>query len=106
MTDENRTIADQIADEVLNAARPKARPVADILVERNKTHGDFADHAEITQVLKNSMRYGKNWDTLSHAQREALEMIAHKVGRILSGDPAHADHWDDIAGYALLGKKG
>jgi hypothetical protein len=35
-------------------------------------------------------------------QVEALEMIAHKIGRILSGDPNHQDHWDDIAGYAKL----
>jgi hypothetical protein len=31
-----------------------------------------------------------------------LEMIAHKIGRVLAGDPNHADHWDDIAGYARL----
>lgn len=32
--------------------------------------------------------------------REALEMIAHKIGRILAGDPAYDDSWVDIAGYA------
>jgi hypothetical protein len=31
-----------------------------------------------------------------------LEMIAHKIARILSGDPNHRDHWEDIAGYAEL----
>lgn len=31
-------------------------------------------------------------------------MILAKIARIVSGDPNHADHWDDIAGYALLGK--
>ena len=29
-------------------------------------------------------------------------MIAHKIGRILAGDPNHIDHWLDIAGYATL----
>jgi hypothetical protein len=42
------------------------------------------------------------WSRLDHSQAEALDMIAHKIGRILAGDPNHADHWDDIAGYARL----
>ena len=39
---------------------------------------------------------------LSPDQREALEMIAHKIARILNGDPDYADSWHDIAGYAQL----
>ena len=35
-------------------------------------------------------------------QQEALDMIAHKIGRIINGDPDYADSWDDIAGYAKL----
>lgn len=35
-------------------------------------------------------------------QREALEMIAHKIARILNGDPNYADSWHDVAGYATL----
>lgn len=35
-------------------------------------------------------------------QRECLEMIAHKIGRILNGDPHYEDSWRDIAGYATL----
>lgn len=31
-----------------------------------------------------------------------LEMIAHKIARILNGDPNYADNWHDIAGYATL----
>ena len=34
--------------------------------------------------------------------REALFMIAHKIGRIVNGDPWYADSWVDIAGYAKL----
>jgi hypothetical protein len=29
-------------------------------------------------------------------------MIAHKIGRIIAGDPDFRDHWDDLAGYATL----
>jgi hypothetical protein len=35
-------------------------------------------------------------------QREALDYIAGKLSRILSGQPGHADHFRDIAGYAEL----
>lgn len=35
-------------------------------------------------------------------QIECLEMIAHKVGRILNGDPHYHDSWLDVAGYATL----
>lgn len=74
-----------------------------LLAERGKTHGDYGDHARITQSLKNVMNEEAAWhNKLSHAQRETLDMIAHKIGRILAGDPNYADHWDDIAGYARL----
>lgn len=73
-----------------------------LLSERAKSHGDFDEHAAITQYLKDSMRSFPGWDRLSAAQRESLDMNAHKVGRILAGDPNFIDHWEDIAGYARL----
>lgn len=77
-------------------------PTQTLLSERAKTHGDFRDHARITQALKRAMRNESGFALLSDSQREALEMNAHKIGRILAGDPNFADHWDDIAGYAKL----
>lgn len=44
----------------------------------------------------------KDREDLDDDMVEALEMIAHKVGRILNGDPAYSDSWVDIAGYAKL----
>ena len=74
-----------------------------LLNERGKTHGDFSDHARITQLTKDLWRAsGKNWEHLTSEEAEALDMIAHKVGRILSGNPHYHDHWADIAGYARL----
>lgn len=29
-------------------------------------------------------------------------MIAHKLARIMNGDPNYIDNWTDIAGYAQL----
>ena len=74
----------------------------ELLNERGKTHGNFKDHAVITQKLKKIMTEGARWDTLSAVQKESLEMIQHKIGRILSGNSSFKDHWDDIAGYAKL----
>lgn len=75
-----------------------------ILSERQKTHGDFRDHARITYRLKQVLRdeaeiMGKQ---LSPVQSEALEMVCHKIGRIFAGNPDFIDHWDDIVGYATL----
>lgn len=74
-----------------------------ILSEREKTHGNFSDVAAMGQQLKAVMSMSKNWLALNHAQREALEYIQMKVARVLSGDRNYRDHWEDIAGYAILG---
>ena len=76
--------------------------VQQTLNERQSTHGDFADHARATQMLKTVIQNQPGWKNLSAMQRESLDMIAHKMGRILAGNPNHADHWHDIQGYAKL----
>lgn len=75
-----------------------------LLAERATTHGEYTEHARLTQSIMEICRSSRNWQRkkLSNMQRESLHMIAHKIGRILEGDPNHADHWDDIAGYARL----
>lgn len=72
------------------------------LIERGKTHGDFRTNGSIMQRLKINMRAEHGWENLTEEQKEALEMIQHKIGRILSGNPNEPDHWKDIAGYATL----
>lgn len=72
------------------------------LNERRNTHGDFTLNSATSQRIKAIMRDGENWNLLIPYQREALEMVAHKIGRILSGNPDEVDHWRDIAGYATL----
>jgi hypothetical protein len=73
-----------------------------ILTERGTRYGPFAGHAHITQMLKDDMRGTARWHKLTPSQAEALEMIAHKIGRILNGDPNYDDSWRDIGGYAEL----
>ena len=76
--------------------------IHDTLSQRTKTHGAFVDHARITQELKRVIERQDNYDKLNDCQREALAIIAHKIGRILAGNPNFHDHWHDIAGYATL----
>lgn len=70
-----------------------------ILVEREKTHGAFAENArifnDITRVLP---------DTLKGRQRAAMVMICMKIARIYS-NPNNVDSWLDLAGYAKLGEE-
>lgn len=76
--------------------------VREILNARRVRHGEFDAHAEIAQGLKYVIREAGRNKGLDPAQEEALDMIAHKIARILNGDPNYQDHWIDIAGYATL----
>jgi hypothetical protein len=77
------------------------------LRERGNRYGPFTGHAFVTQSLKGVIRnhlfvFSKE---LSPSQQEAIDMILHKIGRIVNGDPNHIDSWHDIAGYATLVEK-
>jgi hypothetical protein len=72
------------------------------LAERGSRYGRFVDHARITQNIKRAMQDSPNWAGLSDDKKEGLEMVAHKIGRILNGDPEYHDSWHDIIGYTKL----
>lgn len=78
--------------------------VTQVLTERGTRYGKFSGHANVTQDLKKVIRHHlkQREKKLTDEQIEALEMIAHKIGRIINGDPNYADSWVDIAGYAKL----
>jgi hypothetical protein len=80
----------------------KAQGIEATLADRGSKYGNFRIHAQITQDLKLVMRSTPKWHDLTYAQRESLEMVAHKVGRILNGDPNYKDSWVDIEGYVHL----
>lgn len=82
-----------------------SQDIQETLRERGQRYGDFPNNALITQQLKRVMAiYVKRKPVgfLASDQQEALDMIAHKIGRILNGDPDYVDSWHDIAGYAQL----
>lgn len=92
--------------------------------DRLKTHGDYADVARISQrltevfreeVYRMGLRRGVLYDVLGgkassarlvHDEDldrmlcETIEMILHKIARIVAGDATFPDHWHDISGYA------
>lgn len=76
----------------------------EILAERGARYGAFIDHAKVTVRLKRVLleRLFERGLEVQPDQAEALDMICHKLGRIVNGDPNYADSWDDIAGYAKL----
>ena len=76
--------------------------VNEMLEGRATRYGRFEGHAKISQALKNVMQSQLGWQRLTDDQCEALEMVQHKIARILNGDPNYADNWIDIAGYSTL----
>ena len=103
---ESRGIADS---DSLAQAYTKLRiamtPRSDVdstLTERGKNYGDFTDNADYAQRIKQAFYESRSWHTMPTYMQEALDLIASKIGRMLSGDPFYADNWHDIGGYTTL----
>lgn len=75
-----------------------------LLKERGSRYGEFEQHARITQAMKEAMRVesGDAYNSLPDYMKEALEMVCHKIGRIINGNPYYLDSWVDIIGYTEL----
>jgi len=86
------------------AKAQKIRETVDILTERATRYGFFIGQATLSQELKKTVYAGLNrsGNQLDYDQLEALDMIVHKIARIVNGDPNYVDSWDDIGGYAKL----
>lgn len=80
-----------------------------ILDQRGPVYGPFANNALVAQGLKAAMQPSypeglpaRRYDTMPVDCREALDLIALKMSRIVTGDPEYLDNWLDISGYATL----
>ena len=83
-------------------AKPQDQ-IAKILNERQATHGDYLSKCVFIQIVKEQMRdENGNWHRLDSDMQESLDMVIHKISRILYGNPYHTDNWLDIAGYIML----
>ena len=71
---------------------------------RATDYGKFKDGAALMQGMKRLLadHAAAHNKTFADDQWEALEMIVHKIGRIVNGNPDKVDSWIDIAGYATL----
>jgi hypothetical protein len=78
---------------------------AALLTTRGQTHGSFAENAVHGQALRALFRDAPAWRTMPEVQREALDNIATKFSRILSGQADFGGHWEDVSGYAELARK-
>lgn len=80
--------------------------IEETLTERETRYGSYKNHAETTQLLKSAVQEHPNYYDMSSDKRESVEMILHKIARIINGNPDYKDNWHDIAGYATLAEKG
>lgn len=87
-------------------------PLKTLLTDRGAVHGDWKFNATVQHTLKEQVRAfledrnNEGLPALEPWRIEAIDLICVKLSRIIAGDPSHADHWDDIAGYARLGRGG
>jgi hypothetical protein len=75
------------------------------LQQRHERYGTYLQTAQLIQDLKDVMHRAPQWVDLEADQKESLDLIANKIGRILRGDANYVDSWHDIAGYATLIEK-
>lgn len=76
--------------------------IQDTLNDREAKYGDFGELSKAIQAYKSAIRHAPSWPKMTAVQREAAEMVATKLCRVVYGDPLHFDSWLDIAGYATL----
>ena len=95
-----KSFVPDLEQEIAELAADTAR--APLLIERQMTHGSFEDNANFSQELKSIFRSYRGWNHLSAIEREAMDMIALKFSRILSGKSMERQHWEDVRGYAAL----
>jgi hypothetical protein len=78
--------------------------IDETLNERAQDYGKFKDGAALMQGIKRLLadHARAHNKTFADDQWEALEMIVHKIARIVNGNPDKVDSWVDVAGYATL----
>lgn len=79
-----------------------------VLAERGSNYGDFSLQAKLSQDIKQvcfahlNSHNEPGLKAFTPVMAESLELIIHKIARIINGNPEHVDSWRDISGYAQL----
>ena len=102
--EENTWTATTTDEGNIVATHSEPTKVDTILDQRATQYGKFIEGAEVMQTLKQVVRTSiqKRGTALAFDQLESIDMIIHKLGRIINGNPDNVDSWRDIAGYATL----
>ena len=69
-----------------------------LMEERKTTHGGYTEQSLVYHEIANSISAIEQLTT--PGMKQALQMIAVKLSRIVVGNCNTIDHWLDIAGYA------
>jgi hypothetical protein len=77
-----------------------------LTTQRKQVHGDWGMQSMLFDNLMSQLTNSDNWSKMGPGKRAALTNIAQKMSRICTGDHEEPDHWDDISGYAFLGRGG
>ena len=95
---------EKMVESMSNPKVEEPKDVDAILDERAREYGKFIEGAEIMQMTKRLIHnyIDQRGTAMAFDQLEAIDMIIHKLGRMINGNPDKADHWLDIAGYAKL----
>lgn len=87
---------------MLQSQNESVPSVSQTLNDRGQNYGKFSGQSAISQKLKSVLKYQPGWSNMSTSQQESLEMVCHKMARIVNGRADYDDSWRDIAGYAML----
>jgi len=72
------------------------------LSQRGAQYGPAKEQWALAQRIKEAMASTGRRHLLSPVEAEALDMLATKISRIVTGLPGQVDSWHDIAGYATV----
>ena len=79
-----------------NLTDENIKEVTDI---REQRYGSLKVQGKLAQDLKDVAHNSSKWNKLLPYQKECIDMVMHKISRILEGDPKYIDSWRDIVGY-------
>lgn len=99
---DNEEAQRQKEEEARDSAWKNPHDVSDTIAVRSSNYGLYEDQAAVELQIKKAFENTPNWTKLKPDARCALDMIATKASRILTGKPDLHDNWHDMQGYAKL----
>lgn len=74
--------------------------IRDLIGQRESEHGDYAQQFSMCAAL---------WSSYLQVEIRPYDVAIlnalQKISRIENGDSSYPDHWDDLIGYALIGRE-